>query len=475
MRWGQKPESRKPTSSLHGPARDGATGLMTYPAFLFACGDALAAFVDADTPALPAVLLVDIDGVAAAIEAEMHYFAADEVVALMAGRIEREVDTLGCVARTSDRQVGVLFAHLPQPAVALDLAYRIVTAISSPATLASGRQVQLSASCGLVTRDAVSTRTTAPDLLRAAGLAVREARRGGRNRIQLCTPEMIAVADETLVMGNDLRQALENKDLRVYYQPLVDLKNGSIIGFEALVRWTHPVHGAVPPSRFVLVAEQFGLISELGRMVLSTASAQIQEWSGAFNIPLDLHVNFSSGALAEDSFITMVKESLFTSGLAPSRLVLEVTEGAAQPGLDIARVRFDALHDLTVRIALDDFTTGRSTLGYLESLRVDVIKVDRFYLDSRAERDEGQAPPEELLRGVIRLGKALGMQVYAEGIEKDEERTWLQEHGCRIGQGYLFARPLPAADVAGLLRDQAAQAGTQGRGLLPAQTAPTST
>jgi EAL domain-containing protein (putative c-di-GMP-specific phosphodiesterase class I) len=303
---------------------------------------------------------------------------------------------------------------------------------------------------------------------------VREARRSGRNRIEVCTAEMIAVADETLAIGKDLRQALQEKGLRVCYQPVVNLSDGSVLGFEALVRWSHPVHGHVSPSRFVLVAEQFGLISELGRMVLSTASAQIQQWSTTFGIPLDAHVNVSGLDLADDSFVSMVQECLTTSGLPPTQLVLEVTEGAVEPELETAKVRFDALHELGVRIALDDFATGRSALSYLQSLTVDILKVDRSYLDSADddvdEVDEARA--DDLLRGVIGLGQALGMQVYGEGIEDEEQSNRLQRHGCKIGQGYIFARPLPAEDAAAFLRNQVSPPGTLARRLQAAEAAP---
>jgi EAL domain-containing protein (putative c-di-GMP-specific phosphodiesterase class I) len=296
-------------------------------------------------------------------------------------------------------------------------------------------------------------RATADDLLRGAGLAVREARRAGRNHIEVCTAELIAVADETLAIGKDLRKALDEKGLRVCYQPLVDLTHGSIVGFEALVRWSHPVHGQVSPARFVPVAEEFGLISELGRMVLSTATAQIQQWSSTFRVPLTAHVNVSGVDLTNTGFVGMVEEALNTSGLPASQLVLEVTESAVERQLEIARERFDALHDLGVRVALDDFGTGRSALAYLQTLAVDILKVDRSYLDSV---DEHRA--DDLLRGVIGLGQALGMEVYGEGIEDEAQSVRLRRNGCDIGQGYLFARPLPTEDAAVYLRRQAAPA-----------------
>jgi EAL domain-containing protein (putative c-di-GMP-specific phosphodiesterase class I) len=213
------------------------------------------------------------------------------------------------------------------------------------------------------------------------------------------------------------------------------------------------VHGQVSPARFVPVAEEFGLISELGRMVLSTATAQIQQWSSTFRIPLTAHVNVSGVDLTNAGFVAMVEECLNTSGLPSGQLVLEVTESAVERQLEVARERFDSLHDLGVRVALDDFGTGRSALAYLQTLAVDILKVDRSYLDAV---DEHRA--DDLLRGVISLGQALGMEVYGEGIEDEAQSVRLRRNGCDIGQGYLFARPLPTEDAAVYLRRQAAPA-----------------
>ena len=449
MRWGQKSRTQPATRPVVQDTRDEATGLVTYPGFVRLCANAIAART---YDAQPAVLLIDLEGVSEAVDMDEHA-AGGDLMRMVASRVGREVGSLGVLARMNDHQLGVLFPSLTSPAAALDLAYRVVSAVSTPFILPSQRQVQLSTSLGLVTWESMGIRAAADDLLRGAGLAVREARRAGRNHIEVCTADLIAVADETLAIGKDLRKALDEKGLRVCYQPLVDLTHGSIVGFEALVRWSHPVHGHVSPARFVPVAEEFGLISELGRMVLSTASAQIQQWSSTFRIPLTAHVNVSGVDLANPGFVSMVEECLATSGLPTSQLVLEVTEAAVEPQVETARARFEALHDIGVRVALDDFGTGRSALSYLQTLAVDILKVDRSYLD---DVDESKA--DDLLRGVIGLGQALGMEVYGEGIEDEEQRTRLRRNGCDIGQGYLFERPLPAEDAAVYLRQQSAPA-----------------
>lgn len=446
MQWG--PRSRRRAAASWRDARDEVTGLAAYAPFVHACTDALGAAHDRGRTA---VLLLDVEGVAEATRSEERS-VAEELMRLTAGRVAREVGSLGLTARMSDYQLGVLLPEPAAPTVALDLAYRLVSVICAPVVLANQRQVQLGTSCGLITQESVGPRPTASDMLRGAGLAVREARRGGRNRIEVCTPELVAVADETLAIGKDLRLALQEKGLGVCYQPLVELSHGSVLGVEALVRWTHPVHGHVSPSRFLPVAEEFGLISELGRMVLSTASAQVQQWSSTFRVPLDAHVNISGQDLAHEGFVDMVQECLQASGLPADQLVLEVTETTVEPDLDTARRRFDALHELGVRIALDDFGTGRSALGYLQSLAVDILKVDRSYLASIDEDLPGGERGDDLLRGVISLGQAHGIQVYGEGIEDEAQRVRLRRSGCAIGQGYLFARPLPAEDAALFLR-----------------------
>jgi len=192
--------------------------------------------------------------------------------------------------------------------------------------------------------------------------------------------------------------------------------------------------------------------------VLSTASAQLQQWSVSFGVPLTAHVNVSGQDLANEGFIAMVQTCLAESGLPATQLVLEVTETTVEPDLDTARARFEALHDLGVRVALDDFGTGRSALSYLQSLSVDILKVDRSYLESiddqQADAAHTERRADDLLRGVVALGQALGLEVYGEGIEDEVQRERLLASGCDIGQGYLFARPLPPAEAVSLLHEQ---------------------
>ncbi|HET7387027.1 MAG TPA: bifunctional diguanylate cyclase/phosphodiesterase [Nocardioidaceae bacterium] len=394
----------------------------------------------------PALLVVALGGVQVARDTGGHT-AVDELLGVITSRLAGEVHGLSCLARLGDDEFGVLFDHLPTTIVAMDVARRMMSAATAPVTLSSQRRVELSASCGLATWRVVGPNADPAAMLRAADLAAREARRTGRNRVEVCTREMIGRADEKAEIGRDLRRALSDQGLGVCYQPLVDIRDGSVLGFEALVRWSHPVHGQVPPSRFVPLAEEFGLISELGRVVLSTSTAQVQEWSAALGVPLTVHVNVSGLDLAADGFVDMVAGCLEASGLSPFQLVLEVTESAVIPDLDAAKEKFARLRNLGVRIAMDDFGTGRSSVAHVQALSVDILKVDRSYLeDGDADHNE------DLLQGVIAVGKALGMQVYGEGIEDETQRSLLAKHGCTVGQGYLFSQPLTAQAASTYLR-----------------------
>jgi predicted signal transduction protein with EAL and GGDEF domain len=461
MRWSAKSRNAGSDRPEERDGRDEVTGLFTYRAFLRRCADALEAQRPTGGPLRPAVLLVELRGVAETGEAGGRS-EEEELLRILATTVSCEVGSLGSLARMSDHQFGVLFEDLSAPVVALAVAKRVATVVSEPVVLTSQRQVMVTALCGLVTRDVVHLDAEARDLVRGADLALREARRSGGGTTQVCSPALFAVDDETVAIGRDLRQSIHDEGLSVCYQPLVDLADGSVLGFEALVRWDHTVRGPVSPALFVPVAEAFGLVSDMGRMVLDTATRQVQEWSMSFGIPLNVHVNIAAKDLADDNFVAMVEKSLEESGLSPTQLVLEVTEGAVERILDIARERFDALHELRVRVALDNFGTGRSALSYLAPMAIDILKVDRSYLDSVDKADTDTHLVDHLLRGVIAFGHALGVTVYGEGIETEAQRQRLRSNGCDIGQGFLCGRPLPPDEAAVWLLKQISEGTEQG-------------
>jgi diguanylate cyclase (GGDEF)-like protein len=395
---------------------------------------------------LPALLLLRVDG-AGDIDDGHGLTGGDELTRVIVQRLTSLVPKTCVLGRLGDHEFGVLFDHLPETPTAMDLGRRLVSTVGKPVFLASQRRVHLTASAGLATASVLDQSADAEELFRAARLAMREAQRSGRNGLEVCTPDVIAMADERLAIGQDLRRALDEQGLGVCYQPLVDLRDGAVMGFEALVRWSHPVHGQVPPDRFVPLAEEFGLITDLGHLVLSTATAQVQQWSMALAMPLVVHVNVSGADLAAEAFADTVAEALSASGLPAAQLVLELTESAVVPELESAREKLDALHALGVRVAMDDFGVSRAVMPHLQTLPVDILKVDRELL-----ADEDSPRSDGLLKGLIALGQALGMEVFGEGIEDESQRERLIRHGCTVGQGYLFARPMTAGDTAAYLR-----------------------
>jgi predicted signal transduction protein with EAL and GGDEF domain len=430
-----------------GPTRateaDASPGPVDQAAFGLACGEAVATRAEGRVPGL-IVLRVDRGG-----DVEPRALTGDdELAAVVHQRLAGVLPGDCLLGRLGDYEYGVLLPGSPDLDWATELCRRLVSMVGKPVFLTSQRLVQLSASCGLATISMLPEQATADDLFRAAHLAMGEARRAGRNRVEVCTGELIAMADERLAIGQDLRRALDEQGLAVSYQPLVDLRDEAVIGFEALVRWSHPVHGQVPPDEFVAVAEEFGMITELGHLVLSTATAQVQQWSAALEIPLMVHVNMSGGDGGAADVVETGAACLSLSGLPAKQLVLELTESAVAPDMESVREKLEALHGLGIRVAMDDFGVSRALVPHLQTLPVDILKVDRALID-----DPDAPNADGLLHGVIALGQALGMEVYGEGIEDEPQRERLVLHGCTVGQGYLFAPPMTPGDAAAFLRN----------------------
>lgn len=421
--------------------------LISRTALVAACTAALTRGVPGE-PTNPALLVVDVHGVEEVTE-QGGIAAREELLAVIVQRLTAVVGEGLLIGRLGDCEFAVLFEDLRDSRVALELAQRIVQTVAKPVFLTSQRRATLTVACGVAAYDVLGATGGPEELLRAADLAMREAKRAGRDRVAECTPELIITADERLSIGQDLRQALADRGLGVSYQPLVDIRDGALIGFEALVRWSHPVHGQIAPDRFVPLAEEFGLITDLGRLVLTTATAQVRQWAAVVDLPLTVHVNISALDLAADGFVEMVADTLAESELSPPQLVLELTESEVLRDLDSARDRLAALHALGIRIAVDDFGGSNGGMGYLQQLPVDILKVEE-----RTEEGGDHQRADDMLRGVIAFGKALGMQVFGERIEDEAQRDRLLEHGCTVGQGYLFSRPLTPEDAAAYLRTE---------------------
>jgi diguanylate cyclase (GGDEF)-like protein len=401
-----------------------------------------------------ALLLLDLDRFKTTNDSLGHG-AGDEVLRETARRLQREVGESATVARLGGDE---FVALLPRcgPVEAMHVAQRLRHALALPLRVA-GMQIEVSTSVGIS--------VFPPDgadldrLLKNAEMAMYEAKRAGRGTARFFTSGMNDVIAQRLQMESALRQAVAARGLELHYQPKIALADGACTGVEALVRWTDPVLGAVPPDRFIALAEECGLVGAIDAWVLETACARLARWQRAGVAVPAVSVNVSPLRLHQDDVPAHVRRVLADNGLPPSALVLEVTERVMLS--DDERVRADllALHDMGVRLSVDDFGTGYSSLGYLKRLPVAELKIDRSFV-ADLERDESD---RALASAVIGIGRALGLQVVAEGVETPGQRAILEQIGCDAVQGFLYTRALPADGLEAWLagREAAAAAGVQ--------------
>jgi diguanylate cyclase (GGDEF)-like protein len=291
----------------------------------------------------------------------------------------------------------------------------------------------------------------AESLIRNADVALYDGKRNGRDRCYFYRPEMNARAIERQRTEADLHRALQVGEFALHYQPRVDLASGAITGAEALLRWTHPLQGAVPPTRFIPVAEDCGLIVPIGQWVLREACMQSQRWSDAGLYPGTVSVNISALEFRNADFLSLLRAILAESGLPPRSLELEITEGVLMHDASISTTVLRELKNIGVRLAIDDFGTGYSSLSYLQQFPIDVLKIDQsFVRDIGVSRGDGA-----IVGAVIAMAASLGQRVVAEGVEDQTQLNFLRARLCDEGQGFLFSHPLPAAGFAALLSGDA--------------------
>jgi len=277
-------------------------------------------------------------------------------------------------------------------------------------------------------------------------MAMYRAKEQGRGNMALYTEAMNVSAFERLVLESSLRKAMEVGELRLHYQPLVELRRGQIIGVEALVRWQHPDLGLVPPSKFIPIAEETGLIVPLGEWVLRTACTQAAVWH-AQGLQLQMGVNLSARQFEQPDLVDMVEEILRETGLDPNWLNLELTESTIIRNHEYASQTLRQLKELGITIAIDDFGTGYSSLSYLCRFPLDALKVDRSFITSLTDSAKDQA----VVKGLIDLAHDLDLDVVAEGVETDAQEASLRSLGCNIIQGFLFSPPVPSAELDSLM------------------------
>jgi diguanylate cyclase (GGDEF)-like protein/PAS domain S-box-containing protein len=393
-----------------------------------------------------AVLLVDLDGFKQ-VNDSLGHGAGDQLLQEVASRFTRVTRPADTLARLGGDEFALLLEDTREEA-AVGVARRLLELVSEPVSIA-GRELALGASIGIVIHDDESA--DGEDLVRHADVAMYAAKEAGRGRYEVFRFDMAREFGELLGLEHELRLGLERGEFRVHYQPEIELGTSAIVGVEALLRWHSPTRGEVPPSRFIPVAEASGLILQLGEFVLREACTQTVNWqrNGLVAEPFVTWVNLSGRQLSAGIDV-LVGEVLDDTGLAASYLGLEVTETAIVregPAGERARAALQELHDNGVKIAIDDFGTGVSSLAQLQRFPVDIIKVDRSFVQVAEHDSKGAA----IAANVVSLAHALGLLAVAEGIESEEQLASMRELDCDLAQGFLFARPVPAAELSDLL------------------------
>ena len=387
-----------------------------------------------------AVLFVDLDRFKH-INDSLGHPAGDRLLQEVARRLTGAVREEDTVARMGGDEFTLLFEDLRRAEDAGTLARKLLGALAGSYAL-DGKEIYVSGSIGisLYPRDG----RAADELISHADAAMYQAKGQGRNGYHFYTPELTAAALQRVHLEADLRRGLGRGELTVHYQPQIDLASGRLIGAEALVRWPHPQQGFVPPDRFISLAEDTGLIIELGEFVLRTACAQAREWLRD-GMPIEqVAVNVSAQQVQRSDFVATVRRALDATGLHPRHLELEVTESFIMDQAEAGIRMLHELREMGVGLAIDDFGTGYSSLGYLKRLPVHLLKIDRSFVADVGGEGEGLA----IAKAVIALGHSLGLRVIAEGVETEHQAGLLRAEGCHYGQGYLFGRPVDAADFA---------------------------
>jgi diguanylate cyclase (GGDEF)-like protein/PAS domain S-box-containing protein len=392
-----------------------------------------------------AVLFLDLDNFKV-VNDSLGHRAGDQLLIALAERLQLGLRPEDTVARVGGDEMAILLEDVETVAEVSDLANRVQQRIAAPVYL-DGREVFTTVSIGIAMSTIDNDRPE--HLLRDADVALYRAKAQGKARYAIFDPSMDAQALERLELETDLRHAVDRSELRVHYQPIVDLETGRLCEVEALVRWQHPLRGLIPPLQFIPLAEETGLIIPIGRWVLAEAAWQTRRWQLEFPTlpPLTLSVNISARQLQHPHLLAEIAEVLDETGLDPSTLRLEITESVVMEDAEATSVTLRSLKALGIELAIDDFGTGYSSLSYLNRFSVDAVKIDRSFVTQIGTNSRDK----QIVHAIVALAKSLQLSVTAEGIESTEQLRQLRALGCNRGQGYLLARPLPPDAIPSLL------------------------
>lgn len=429
-----------PTASVPPVSHDvdDITGLATRRRFLDAVDDAL---VSADRGPV-AVILVDLDRFQL-VNDTLGHGIGDDLLAVMGARLSSSVRPGDVVARFGGDELAIVLRHAGLDVADL-VAQRVRRALSAAVEFPELDLVlDVTCSVGVAVADP-SVTVRRDDLLRDADVALHRAKELGRDRVVISTAEVRTAELRALFGRHELRMAIERREMVPYFQPIVDLDTGRVVGYEAMARWRHEERGLLTPDAFVPMAEERGLIGDLGASILRSSLSQLAQWyrddPGGDFAPCTMAVNVSARQLIDPRFVDVVAEALTETGVPADQLWLELTESALMTDVHTAVASLRALRGLGLHLAVDDFGTGYSSLTYLKRFPVEAIKIDRAFVSGLGLDSEDSA----IVEAVVNLGASLGLAVVAEGVETPLQLGRLRDIGCPRAQGYLFGRPRPA-------------------------------
>jgi diguanylate cyclase (GGDEF)-like protein len=405
-----------------------------------------------------AVVFLDVDNFKH-VNDRLGHPAGDAILQAIGERLRLAIRPGDTAARLGGDEFAILIEEITDEADAIEVAERLMGTLGAPITLADGAP-RIGASIGVALSG--TSGDTADDLVRNADIAMYAAKAAGRGRIELFHPELLARAAARSDLDARLRGAVERDELRLEYQPVVDLATGGrrVVGFEALVRWDPAGRPTQMPGDFIGLAEETGEIVGIGRWVIAEACRQAGEWQLAHQLPdLRINVNLSARQFTDPALTAIVAAALRDSGLPPRSLTLEITESTLMARTRDMAERVRSLRSIGIRVSIDDFGTGYSSLGYLQTFELDELKIDRSFVSP----SDAVGSPRVITRAIVELGRALGLEMVAEGIETPEQARWFSSLGCQYGQGYFFAEPMSAAAASTYL----AEHHDQGRGPAP--------
>lgn len=391
------------------------------------------------TPHPLAVLFLDLDGFKA-VNDTLGHSIGDLLLKSVAVKLRDMLQQTDRIARLGGDEFAILQISKPQPASSIALAEKIVEIVGETCSI-DGHDVTVGASVGIAVANPGEMDTE--NFLKSADLAMYSAKSDGRGTYRMFDPEMDAIVQARRILEGDMRAALAQDEFTLHYQPLVNLQSKKVTAFEALMRWKHPKRGMVSPSDFIPVAEDMGLIVQLGEWALRQACAEATEWPDKICVS----VNLSPAQFAKGNLVSVVMSALASSGLPPSRLELEITESVLLDKSERNIAILNQLRALGVRISMDDFGTGYSSIAYLRSFPFDKIKIDQSFVRDVLV-DEGSLA---IVRAIAGLGVSFGMITTAEGVETEEQMRCLNLEGCIEVQGYLYSEPVPASKIVDLL------------------------